>query len=75
MSFEIVEVLGSITFHNADIAIADSIVISDCEKLIGKQTDNKTFFITETHVTNKQLICCSSKLQLCIMFLCKGDYA
>lgn len=53
MSFEIVEVLGSITFHSADIAIADSIVISDCEKLIGKQTDNKTFFITDTTVGDR----------------------
>lgn len=50
MSFEIVEVLGSISFHNADIAIVDPILINDCETLIEQHTDNKTFFITDTTV-------------------------
>lgn len=50
MSFEIVEVLGSISFHNANIAIVDPILLIDCEQLIGEQTDNKTFYITDTTV-------------------------
>ena len=50
MSFEIVEVLGSISFHNADIAIVDPILLNDCQDLIDQQTDNKTFYITDTTV-------------------------
>lgn len=47
MSFEIVQVLGSITFRNADVTMIDTSMVSDSEDFINSQTDNKTYYIPD----------------------------
>lgn len=50
MTLKITEVLGSISFRNKNVAITDPTLIANFDELPFDQTDNKTYYMTDTLV-------------------------